>query len=134
MRNKWVVLSAAIGGLGVALGAFGAHALRLWLPLQKITIFETAVRYQMFHALALLGVAVLMGVYPALVWRLRRAAIAFAVGILLFSGGLYGTALSDLLPFRWVVPVGGVALVLGWGLLGHAFVARADGAKRRPNG
>ena len=50
MNNIWVVISAAMGGLGVALGAFGAHGLRPWLPLQKITIFETAVRYQLFHA------------------------------------------------------------------------------------
>jgi len=134
MTNFWVALAAVLGGLGVALGAFGTHALQLWLPLQKVTIFETAVRYHMFHALSLLGVAVLMGVYPALGWRLRRAAIAFAVGILLFSGGLYGMALSDLLLFRWVVPLGGVAFVLGWGLLAHAFLARTDGPKRRPNG
>ena len=122
MKNIWVVYSAAIGGLGVALGAFGAHGLRPWLPLQRITIFETAVRYHMFHALALLGVALLMGLYPERIRGLRRAAISFTLGIVLFSGGLYGTALSDFLPFRYMVPVGGVVFLVGWGLLALAFL------------
>lgn len=121
MKNNWVVVSAVLGGLGVALGAFGAHGLRLWLPLQKMTIFETAVRYHIFHALALLGVAVLMGVYPGHFRGLRRVAVTFTAGVVLFSGGLYGTALSDFLPFRYVVPVGGVMIVLGWGLLAYTF-------------
>ena len=121
MARFWIVFSAVLGGLGVALGAFGAHALRLWLPLQRITIFDTAVRYHMFHVLALLGVAVLMGMYPERSRGLRRSAIGFTAGIGLFSGGLYGAALSDLPLFRWLVPVGGVMFLLGWGLLAHAF-------------
>ena len=121
MTNSWIAFSGVLGGVGVALGAFGAHALRLWLPLQRITIFDTAVRYHMFHALALLGVAVLMGLYPERSRGLRRSAIAFTAGIMLFSGGLYGSALSDFPLFRWVVPVGGVMFMLGWGLLAHAF-------------
>lgn len=122
MKNIWVVYSAAMSGLGVALGAFGAHGLRPWLPLQRVTIFETAVRYHMFHALALLAVALLMGLYPERIRGLRRSAISFTLGIVLFSGGLYGTALSDFLPFRYMVPVGGVAFLVGWGLLALAFL------------
>lgn len=122
MKNIWVVYSAAMSGLGVALGAFGAHGLRPWLPLQRVTIFETAVRYHMFHALALLAVALLMGLYPERIRGLRRSAISFTLGIVLFSGGLYGTALSDFLPFRYMVPVGGVAFLAGWGLLALAFL------------
>lgn len=122
MKNIWVVYSAAMSGLGVALGAFGAHGLRPWLPLQRVTIFETAVRYHMFHALALLAVALLMGLYPERIRGLRRSAISFTLGIVLFSGGLYGTALSDFLPFRYLVPVGGVAFLVGWGLLALAFL------------
>ena len=120
MNNIWVVISAVLGGLGVAFGAFGAHALRPWLPLQRVTIFETGVLYQMYHALALLAVALLIGVYPQRSQRLRRAAVSFAAGVVLFSGGLYGTALSDFPPFRYVVPVGGALFLLGWGLLAHA--------------
>ena len=126
MKNIWVIYSSAMGGLGVALGAFGAHGLRPWLPLQRITIFETAVRYHMYHALALLGVALLMGLYPDRVHGLRRAAISFTLGILLFSGGLYGTALSDFLPFRYIVPVGGVMFIAGWCLLALAFWRNPD--------
>ena len=74
MTNFWVALAAVLGGLGVALGAFGTHALQLWLPLQKVTIFETAVRYQMFHVLALLLVACLMQIFPGLGTALRRVA------------------------------------------------------------
>ena len=126
MKNIWVVISGVLGGLGVALGAFGAHGLRLWLPLQKMTIFETAVHYHIFHALALLGVAALMGVYPGNSRGLRRAAVSFTVGVVLFSGGLYGTALSDFLPFRYIVPVGGAMFVLGWGLLAYTFWRGAE--------
>ena len=121
MNNVWVVISGVQCGLGVALGAFGAHGLRLWLPLQKMTIFETAVRYHMFHALALLALAALMGLYPDRSRGLHRAAIAFTVGVVLFSGGLYGTALSDFPPFRYVVPVGGAMFLLGWCLLVYTF-------------
>ena len=121
MKNNWVVFSAVLGGLGVALGAFGAHGLRLWLPLQKMTIFETAVRYHLFHALALLAVAILMAVYPGFSRGLRRAAIGFTAGVFLFSGGLYGTALSDFLTFRYMVPLGGVMFLLGWGFLANTF-------------
>ena len=126
LKNNWVVISGVLGGLGVALGAFGAHGLRLWLPLQKMTIFETAVRYHIFHALALLGVAVLMSIYPGHSRGLQRTAVTFTAGVVLFSGGLYGTALSDFPPFRYVVPVGGVMFVLGWGFLAYTFWSEAE--------
>ena len=126
MKNIWVVISSVMGGLGVALGAFGAHGLQFWLPLQKMTIFETAVRYHLFHALALLGVAVLIGVYPGRSRGLHRAAVSFTAGVVLFSGGLYGSALSDFLPFQYIVPVGGVMFLLGWGLLAYTFWRGAE--------
>ncbi len=121
MSNFWLALSGGLGALTVALGAFGAHLLRLWLPLQKVTIYETAVRYQMFHVLALLGVAVLMEVYPAQARGLRVVAALYVAGMLLFCGGLYGTALSDYSAPALLAPVGGLVWIVAWGLLGVIF-------------
>ena len=117
MSNFWLTLTGFFGATGVALGAFGAHGLRAVLPLQKVTIFETAVRYQLFHTLALLGVVVLLQVIPARKLSLTWAARCFASGIILFSFSLYGYSLTDLGFLRWVTPFGGLALVVGWSLL-----------------
>ncbi len=112
--NLFGVLGAVSGFCGVALGAFGAHALRERLSPELLAVFETAVRYQMFHALALLGVALLA----------PRASVAgwlFVAGTVLFSGSLYGLALSG---SRWlgaVTPVGGLCFLAGWAALAWAF-------------
>ena len=101
-----------MGGLGVIAGAFGAHALRGRLGPDDLAIFETAVRYQMYHALALLGVGLWLERVPgpALEWAARL----FVLGVVIFSGSLYGLVLSGQ---RWlgaVTPVGGLALIAGW--------------------
>ena len=119
--QPWLVATGAFGAIGVAAGAFGAHALRLWLPLQVMTIFETAVRYHLLHTLALLGCAVLLHLFPARAGVLRLAAWGFAAGIVLFPGSLYVYALTGLRPAALVTPLGGVAWVLAWGLLAWAF-------------
>jgi uncharacterized membrane protein YgdD (TMEM256/DUF423 family) len=101
--------------LAVALGAFGAHALRSRLTPADLDIFETGVRYQMYHALALFGVAWASSRWPGGVTH--AAGWAFLVGILIFSGSLY---LLVVLGQRWlgaVTPLGGVAFLLGWTLL-----------------
>jgi uncharacterized membrane protein YgdD (TMEM256/DUF423 family) len=101
--------------LAVALGAFGAHALRSRLTPADLDIFETGVRYQMYHALALFGVAWASSRWPGGVTH--AAGWAFLVGIVIFSGSLY---LLVLLGQRWlgaVTPLGGVAFLLGWTLL-----------------
>jgi uncharacterized membrane protein YgdD (TMEM256/DUF423 family) len=117
----------AVGGgaglLGVALGAFGAHALEGRLTPGDLAVFETAVRYQMYHALALLAVS----------WLVQRhapgglvAGWAFSVGILVFSGSLYVLVLSGQ---RWlgaVTPVGGIAFLVGWTFLLLAFLRSRD--------
>ena len=121
MANIWVALAGVMGALGVALGAFGAHVLKLWLPLQKMTIFETAVRYHLFHALALLAAALLMTARPARAAGLRWVAGLYLAGIVLFSGGLYGAALSDLDALMWAAPLGGVAWIAAWCLLAWLF-------------
>ena len=105
---------ALFGGLAVVLGAFAAHAMKAHYDEAQLRTFETGVRYQMYHALALL----LCGVLGTLGHKTRAAAVLFASGILLFSGSLYGLVLLDA---RWlgpVTPIGGVAFVAGWLALG----------------
>ena len=111
---------AALALLAVALGAFGAHALRERLEAGDLEIFETAVRYQMYHALALLGVAWLSTRLPGPLtgW----AGWLMVAGTLVFSGSLYLLVLTG--P-RWlgaVTPVGGVLLIAGWLLLAVALL------------
>lgn len=116
-----LVTGALLGGLAVALGAFGAHAMKASYDEDALRTFEVGVRYQMYHALALVG----CGALSALGYRTRVAAALFVVGVLLFSGSLYGLALADL---RWlgpVTPVGGVAFLAGW-------IALAIAARKRP--
>jgi uncharacterized membrane protein YgdD (TMEM256/DUF423 family) len=113
-------LAAAFGFTGVAAGAFGAHGLKGRLSLDEMAVFETAVRYQMWHALALFGAAWACSQWPG---RAPRAAGAcFAIGILLFSGSLYALALTGLHALGAVTPFGGLALMAGWVLLGTAAV------------
>jgi uncharacterized membrane protein YgdD (TMEM256/DUF423 family) len=114
------VLGGVFGLLAVGLGAFGAHGLRGRLSAEELAIFETGVRYQMYHSLALLLVAVLVlrggaGSSPLAGW-------AFSAGILLFSGSLYLMAFTGA---RWlgpVTPLGGVAFLAGWAFLAWSFV------------
>ena len=101
--------------VGVALGAFGAHALRARLSPDHLAVFETGVRYQLLHALALLIVGVLIERRPA---RLTTAAgWCFAVGIVLFSGSLYALTLTGTTAFGMVTPVGGLFFLAGWACL-----------------
>lgn len=120
MSRTWLGVCGILGALGVGLGAFGAHGLQSILPPQQMAIFETSVRYHLFHVLALLGTALAMGNFPQYSIGLRRVAIAFTVGIVVFSGSLYLLVFTGQ---RWlgaVTPIGGVAFIAGW--LGLAIV------------
>jgi uncharacterized membrane protein YgdD (TMEM256/DUF423 family) len=113
-------LGGALAFLGVALGAFGAHALKGRLSPQDLVTFETGVRYQMYHALALLLVASFLAKGPSGANQL--AGWAFTVGIALFSGSLYLMVLTG---YRWlgpVTPLGGLAFLVGWGALAWGFI------------
>jgi uncharacterized membrane protein YgdD (TMEM256/DUF423 family) len=115
----WGALS---GFVGVAAGAFGAHALRARLSPDLLAVFETGARYQMYHALALFGAAWMADRWPA--GQPGWAGVCFAVGTVVFSGSLYALALTGQ---RWlgaITPLGGVALLAGWLLLGWAALAR----------
>ncbi|MEN9225472.1 MAG: DUF423 domain-containing protein [Thermostichus sp. HHBFW_bins_43] len=112
----FLALAGLLGGLGVGMGAFAAHALRTQLNEGSLHLLETAVRYQMVHALALGLVALLLARVPssALLWA---AGWAFGLGVLLFSGSLYALAFTGI---RWlgaITPVGGVAFLMGWACL-----------------
>lgn len=111
-----IVVAAIAGASAVALGAFGAHALRDALDERALANWRTAVDYQSWHALALLACALLARERsPSM---LRVAAIAFALGIVLFSGSLYALALGAPRALGAVTPFGGVAFITGWLALG----------------
>ena len=111
-------LSALSAFLAVAAGAFGAHALRARLSPDLLAVFETAARYQMYHALGLLAVAWMVTRWPG-PWPVR-AGWLFVAGTVLFSGSLYLLALTGQ---RWlgaITPLGGLAFILGWAALAWA--------------
>ena len=119
MMTRLLIIGFLSGAGAVALGAFGAHALKDKLAPELITTYQTAVQYQMSHSLALLLVGALL-----LRWNdqvlLAYAGWSFTLGILLFSGSLY---LLSLFGWRWlgpVTPIGGLAFMLGWVLLAAA--------------
>jgi uncharacterized membrane protein YgdD (TMEM256/DUF423 family) len=115
----FAVIAALSGCLGVALGAFGAHALEARLAPDLLAVFETGVRYQLYHVVGLMAVAWAhrLGGHGAT----RAAGWLFVAGTVLFSGSLYVLALSGV---RWlgaITPVGGVAFLAGWVSLAWAF-------------
>lgn len=117
--QKWlVILGAAIGFLSVAFGAFGAHALKQKLTHARLDTFEIGVRYQMYHALAMLVSVWLSTLFPGSL--MPFAGWLFFTGILVFSGSLYLLVLTDISIFGAVTPIGGVFFLLGWGCLALA--------------
>jgi uncharacterized membrane protein YgdD (TMEM256/DUF423 family) len=108
----FVILGAVLGGLSVAAGAFGAHALRTQLEPRMLEAFETAARYQMYHALALFAAAWLYQQTQAQAAQL--AGWAFAAGILLFCGSIYAMAFTGVRALGAITPIGGAAFLIGW--------------------
>ena len=108
-------LAALLGALTVAIGAFGAHGLRPMLEASgRFDTFETAVRYQFYHTLALLAVGVLAVARPELRDPLDTTAVLWLGGIFLFSGSLYLLCFTGITKFGAVTPIGGVLLIAGW--------------------
>lgn len=135
--ETFLALGAVFGFVGVALGAFGSHALRTKLPPERVATFETGVRYQMWHALAIFTIFLVDA------WQPMRDAPAFyvlserggapllvaagwslAAGIVLFSGSLYALAVTGRRTWGAVTPFGGACLLLGWALLLLAIVLK----------
>ena len=115
MDRTFLWVGALAGFVGVALGAFGAHGLRTRLSAEMLTVFETGVRYQMYHALAILIVALAAAKLDG--WLIRAAGWLFSAGIVLFSGSLYALALSGVTVLGAVTPLGGLAFLAGWAAL-----------------
>ncbi|PSR02740.1 MAG: DUF423 domain-containing protein [Bacteroidetes bacterium QS_8_68_28] len=117
----FLLFGTGAAGLAVAAGAFGAHALEGRVTAGRLEVFETAVRYQMYHALALLFVGWAGRTLDSSV-LLAGAGGCFAAGIVIFSGSLYLLVLTDTGWLGAVAPIGGVAFLAGWGLLAWALV------------
>jgi uncharacterized membrane protein YgdD (TMEM256/DUF423 family) len=117
MDRTFLFFGSLFGFLGVAFGAFGAHALRSRLSPEMLAVFETGVRYQMYHAFAILIVAAAIG-------RIGDASLLvlagwfFVAGVLLFSGSLYVLSLSGVGVLGAITPVGGLLFLIGWACLG----------------
>ena len=111
---SFIAIGAINAVIAIAAGAFGAHALKATLDARRLGIFETASRYQMYHALALvlIGIIVAQG-NPGV----RCAAWAIQGGVIVFSGSLYLLALTDVSWLGAITPFGGVAMMVGWVLL-----------------
>jgi uncharacterized membrane protein YgdD (TMEM256/DUF423 family) len=114
------LIAAAFAFLAVALGAFGAHGLKAVLEPSQLVTFETGVRYQFYHAIALFIVGVLM-IHTETYTLLKQAGALFSIGIILFSGSLYALACADILGVPRIVgmitPLGGLCFMAGWASL-----------------
>ena len=117
MIKVFISLAAIFGGSSVAAGAFASHALKEKLSERALEIFEVGARYQMYHALALLLVAILLGQSQTPTTSLIASGWLFIIGILIFSGSLYALSLSNIKILGAITPLGGVAFIAGWGAL-----------------
>lgn len=123
MVRLFVFCAAVFGFTGVALGAFAAHGLKARLSAEHLAVFQTGAQYQMLHALALLGVALLALHVPSRL--LLTAGSLFVIGILLFSGSLYLLTLLGMPRLGMITPLGGLAFLGGWLCLGLAALRMA---------
>jgi uncharacterized membrane protein YgdD (TMEM256/DUF423 family) len=123
MDNTFMLIGALAGFAGVAAGAFGAHGLRGRLTPDMLAVFETAVRYQMYHVIALLITAAAIG-RAGDARLLSLAGWSFVAGILLFSGSLYALVFSGVPMLGAITPLGGLAFLIGWACLAIFAAAR----------
>lgn len=131
MERAFLVLGALLGLVGVGLGAFGSHALHGRLTPERMVQFETGVRYQLWHALALFAVVFvgsvrfpprgssgfLIAVEGGMAWPAALAGCLFVTGTVLFSGSLYALALTGQRRWGGIAPLGGTCFILGWAAL-----------------
>jgi uncharacterized membrane protein YgdD (TMEM256/DUF423 family) len=120
MTQFFLTIAAIFGGLSVAGGAFGAHALREKISERSLEIFDTGARYQMYHSIALLLVAILMSRLETPPTALLVSGWLFIIGVVIFSGSLYALSLTGIKSLGAVAPLGGLALMAGWGALAVA--------------
>ncbi len=127
MSSRQAILFGSLFGfLAVGFGAFAAHALADYLTTSELKTFQTGVQYQMFHAVALLliGVLLLLITDSPRQKRIGQAGICIVIGIVLFSGSLYVLVLSGINGFGAITPLGGVAFLIGWVQLFWSFLKK----------
>jgi uncharacterized membrane protein YgdD (TMEM256/DUF423 family) len=110
----FIALGAFFALTSVAMGAFGAHALSTRLTPDRLAIYETAARYQLYHAFGLIAVGLVNARWSDIA---NASGWSFVVGIIVFSGSLYALALGAPRWFGAITPIGGLAFMIGWGLL-----------------
>ncbi|NES98191.1 MAG: DUF423 domain-containing protein [Desertifilum sp. SIO1I2] len=120
MSKIFLFAAAIFAGISVAMGAFGSHSLKTALSDRALELFETGTRYEMYHALGLLAIALLLSQTPNGHFWLIAAGYAFIVGIFLFSGSLYALSMTGIKGMGAITPLGGIAFLLGWGCLAIA--------------
>lgn len=121
MDRTFLLVGAIAAFFAVGLGAFGAHGLRSRLSPEMLAVFETGVRYHMYHALALLLTSILMARIGG--WLVTTAGWCFTVGIVLFSGSLYLLAVTGVTILGAITPLGGFVFLAGWACLALAAAA-----------
>jgi uncharacterized membrane protein YgdD (TMEM256/DUF423 family) len=108
----WIILGSLSAFVGVAMGAFGAHGLASRLDARMLAVFNTGAQYQMYHALALIGLGLWTSRFPAVSTAIPGW--AFVLGTILFSGSLYALAMSGVRILGAITPFGGVSFLVGW--------------------
>jgi uncharacterized membrane protein YgdD (TMEM256/DUF423 family) len=114
MTKLFLALASLSGFLAVAFGAFGAHALKSKLDADMLSVYQTAVQYQFIHTLAMFGIGLLLMRISEASLALNVSGLAFALGIIFFSGSLYGLALGGPGWLGPITPLGGLAFMIGW--------------------
>lgn len=112
MDRLFLIIAAFSGAVSVGAGAFGAHALRARLEPRLLEVFQTGAQYQMYHALALVGVAWVASRWPGALST--ASGWLFVAGTVLFSGSLYAMALTGVRALGAITPLGGVCFIAGW--------------------
>jgi uncharacterized membrane protein YgdD (TMEM256/DUF423 family) len=116
MQKTFILAGSILGAFGVAIGAFGAHALKNMLTAtNRIDTFETAVKYQFYHALALILVGIIFQSIPSK--TLNYSGYSMILGTLIFSGSLYIICFTGIKAFGAIAPIGGTLMIIGWALL-----------------
>lgn len=121
MTRFFLAMGALTAGLAVILGAFGAHTLETRVTAERLAVFETGVRYQMYHAIALLFLAWAAQQWPT--WQITVAGYLFIAGMIIFSGSLYLLVITDTPWLGAITPIGGLSFIVGWILLFWAALA-----------